>query len=255
MPDVYPLQGESVVFTGTLKSEDAFERVKTLGGQPLSFPLIQVAERFADTDEQRLQKAQQVDWLIFTSQNAVRYFHEKMKRFSMSSELFTGRIAAVGTKTAAALERIGFQVCFIPTVFSADVFVQQFQPQSDRPLHALFLRGNLASCIIREQLPFHVEEWTLYETKQKEEETNQLTQFIRTHDNVSILFASPSAVEVFAKHIAPICGWERITVCAIGHVTERALKNVGAEVDVVPETYTFIELVHALARRKEEKST
>src|SRR3954451_23028540 len=100
-----PLLDETVVFTGTPKSKDVFELVETYGGIALSLPLIQVSELSESTDELRLKACLTYDWLIFTSQSAVSAFGAKLKRHNISAELISAKIAAVGTRTAAALEK------------------------------------------------------------------------------------------------------------------------------------------------------
>ncbi|PIC63830.1 uroporphyrinogen-III synthase [Sporosarcina sp. P13] len=251
MRKALPLLGETVIFTGTPKSKEAADLVKSYGGTPISIPLIEVEEVSKKADLQKLRQAMKADWLIFTSQSAVAAFRAKMQRYDVSSGTFKGKVAAVGTRTAAALDKLGFTVSFIPSVFSADVFVKQFKPKESEKLHVVFLKGSLAGSLIREQLPFHVSEWTVYETKIATSEIDKLIRQITHKDQVSVLFASPSAVEVFSSRIAPKTTWSGFTICAIGHVTERALLKVGAPVHVKPETYTLVELVHALAKGKE----
>lgn len=246
-----PLAGETVIFTGTLKSSDVFESVKRFGGTPVALPLIQVAELTELTDELRLKACAMYDWLIFTSQSAVDAFGKKMKRHSISQEMIPVKIAAVGTKTAEALEGLGFTVEFIPTVFSADVFVQQFKPAETEVRRLLFLRGSIAGPTIKEQLPFEVDEWTVYTTERVVDSVGALIDLLQQGKQLNVLFASPSAVEVFAEEVAPQTGWEGYTIGAIGHVTERALIEVGAPVHAVPDTYTLLDLVKKLAGRKE----
>ncbi|MCG7344987.1 uroporphyrinogen-III synthase [Sporosarcina sp. ACRSL] len=252
MPESSPLKGETIIFTGTPKSLEVFDLVREYGGNPYSMPLIQVNEIEAATDESILKRCADFDWLIFTSQSAVKAFHSKMNRFTMTFQDIPSKIAAVGTQTAAALEKIGFTVEFIPSIFSADVFVKQFKPTEDSKLRVLFLKGNLAGSIIREELPFHVEEWTVYETGAKSDSVNSIIELLQMNGSNTVLFASPSAVRVFEKGVVPVIGWEGYTIGAIGHVTEKALLEAGAKVDVKPEIYTLKELVKALARRKEE---
>lgn len=251
MRNALPLSEETVIFTGTPKSQEATELVKKYGGIPISIPLIEVEEVKQKDDKKRLIDALNADWMIFTSQSAVASFRSKMLRYHISSEKYAGKVAAVGTRTAAALDQLGFEVSFIPSVFSADVFVKQFKPKESEQLNVLFLKGSLAGSLIREELPFHVSEWTVYETKSAVSSIDKLIKQITQKEQVSVLFASPSAVEVFASRVVPKTTWNGFTVCAIGHVTERALLKAGAPVHVIPETYTLVELVHALAKRKE----
>ncbi|MDW0118118.1 uroporphyrinogen-III synthase [Sporosarcina thermotolerans] len=251
MPEHGSLLGETVIFTGTLKTLEVFDLVRHYGGVPVSIPLIQVNEVEEQTDETKMKNCANFDWLIFTSQNAVRAFQSKMERFAISVNEIPSKIAAVGTRTAAALEKIGFSVEFIPSVFSADVFVKQFKPTNGE-LNVLFLKGTLAGSIIREELPFEVKEWTVYETGAKRDSIDSLVDLLKNKRNCSVLFASPSAVRVFKEDAVPIIGWEGYTIGAIGHITERALIEAGATVDVKPEIYTLKELVKSLSKRKDE---
>ena len=248
-----PLNSQTVVFTGTPKSQDVFELVTEYGGVPVSLPLIQVSELVEATDKLRLDACATYDWLIFTSQSAVEAFKKKIKRNDFSVDLIPANIAAIGTRTAAALEEIGFSVQFIPTVFSADVFVKEFQPIENDLRRLLFLRGTIAGPTISEELPFEVDEWTIYQTEKVVENVGKLSELLQSEKDVAVLFASPSAVEIFAEEVVAHTGWEGFTIGAIGHVTERALIKEGASVDVRPNTYTLKDLVEKLANRKDVK--
>lgn len=246
-----PLNGETVVFTGTPKSRDVFSLVEQYGGTPVSLPLIQVEEHVESTDQLRLEACATYDWLIFTSQSAVSAFKEKLARFDVSVETIPSQIAAIGTRTAEALEKLGFTVQFIPTVFSADVFVKEFKPTENESRRLLFLRGSIAGSTIREELPFEVDEWTIYKTERVPENAGKLIQLVKDTEKTAVLFASPSAVKVFSEEVVPSIGWAGYTIGAIGHITEKALIKVGAKVDVRPNTYTLKALVEKLANRKD----
>lgn len=246
-----PLNGETVIFTGTPKSKEAFDFVINQGGIVRSLPLIQVAERVGETDKLRLEACNTYDWLIFTSQSAVAAFAAKLERHAMGASVFETNIAAVGTKTAGALQQLGFTVQFIPTIFSADVFVKEFNPVEDDVRRLLFLRGSIAGPTISEELPFDVDEWTVYETERVLESSTEIINVIRSAPSTSVLFASPSAVTAFVEEVVPTVGWDGYTIGAIGHVTEKALTQAGAVVDVRPSIYTLSELVKKLSSRKD----
>jgi len=251
MKDSEPLKGETIVFTGTPKSRDVFELVEQYGGKPVSLPLIEVAECSEPTDKLRLEACATYDWLIFTSQSAVDAFDAKLKRFDITAESIPSNIAAIGTRTAAALEKIGFTVHFIPTVFSADVFVKEFDPKENDLRRLLFLKGSIAGATISEELPFEVDEWTVYTTNKAQHNAEKIIDLLNKEQQVNMLFASPSAVKVFVEEVLPHTGWDGYTIGAIGHITERALIAVGATVDVRPSIYTLQALVEKLARRKD----
>lgn len=246
------LQGRTIVFTGQPKSEEALLEVKRLGGDSIVFPLIRTQEVTLQ-DELFIKKLHTYEWLIFTSQNAVVAFEQKMIRHGIRIDTLLNKIAAVGSKTSRALERIGFQVTFMPTTFSADAFVQQFPMVAGHSDSCLFLRGSLAKATIKEGLSQNVDEWTVYETLPDLTNAKSLSEYLIVHPNVIVAFASPSSVEVFAREIAPKTDWNGLTIAAIGHITASALKKQGAPVHIMPTTYTWLALVQEIANWKDEK--
>lgn len=246
------LQGQTIVFTGQPKSDEAFLEVERLGGKALAFPLIRTQE-VTFQDDYFIKKLEAYEWLIFTSQNAVAAFNQKLVRHGIRIDTVINKIAAVGSKTARALESIGFQVNFMPTTFSADEFVKEFPFVAGHSDSCLFLRGSLAKPTIKDGLSQNVDEWTVYETIPDVTNAKGLRDYLKKHPNVIVAFASPSSVEVFASEIAPKTDWNRLTIAAIGHITASALKNQGAPVHIMPTTYTWLSLVQEIANWKDEK--
>lgn len=245
------LQGQTIVFTGQPKSDEAFLEVTRLGGEFISFPLIRTQEETFQ-DEQFINSLHTYDWLIFTSQNAVVAFEQKVLRHKILVDSLPCKIAAVGSKTATALERIGFHVTFTPTTFSADAFVQQFPLVAGYSDTCLFLRGSLAKATIKEGISQSVDEWTVYETLPDEGNAKSLGDYLTQHPHVFVAFASPSSVEVFTREIAPKIGWNDMTIAAIGHVTATALKKQGVAVHIQPTTYTWLALIQEIAKWKDD---
>lgn len=244
----FPLKDKTIVFTGTKKSTTVFDKITKLGGVPVYLPLIQTKELLDEHDEQKLQQALNFDWLIFTSQNAVKFFCEKVNRYQLSSKDFKAKIAAVGDKTKELLQKNGFVVDFLPTVFSADEFIKEF-PTSDTESY-LFLRGNLAKDTLKEGIP-NLQQWTVYETVENRKSINPLIQIIEQSNEVIVVFASPSAVDVFALHIAKKVGWDKVKLASIGHVTTGKIKLYGQKVTYQPKVYTMGSIVEEIIIRED----
>lgn len=254
MPNNLPLHGQHIVLTGTKMTQLVSSKITALGGIVHYLPLITVHEIQAPNDADKLQKALNSEWLIFTSQNAVKAFSDKLQRFKKTKDHCVAKIAVVGEKTAQAIEKLGFSIDFMPSTYSADIFVKEFPNHVQQLKSCLFLKGSKAKATIKEGLPFPVEEWTVYETIQTNEHASAMQQLIEQSQAVTVIFASPSAVEVFAKHIAPEIGWGGFEIAAIGHVTENALHHVGATVDFKPKKYTMMAIIDELAKRREINS-
>lgn len=245
-----PLLNDTVVLTGTSITKRAQSRIEALGGYAIHLPLIETALIESSLDAQYLQQSQQVDWLIFTSQNAVYAFIAAMKRFNRTADEWNNQIAVVGKKTADSLTKVGFDIDFMPSVFSADVMVKEFNPKLHADNSCLFVKGSMAKNTIEDGLICEVTTWTIYETVQTLAHIKQFQQMI-TEKKCTIVFASPSAVAVYAKEILPLFPWEQVTVAAIGHITEHALVDAGATEIIQPQEYTMSAVIEEIAKRKE----
>ena len=155
-----PLAGKTLFLTGSTVVQSVNEQIVQLGGTVLNYPLIEIVENVSNEEQTYIRKLSSYQWLIFTSQNAVTYFLEKCQKSNV--EIPTAhKIAAVGMKTAALLKKHGFEIDFMPSVFSADVFVKEFSLAQNET--ALFLCGSLAKSTIHDVTG--ADEWIVYETR------------------------------------------------------------------------------------------
>ncbi|WP_243297436.1 uroporphyrinogen-III synthase [Bacillus litorisediminis] len=240
-----PLKGYHVLFPRGGEAAKKFAHsVSEAGGVPHIVPLIDFRPIEFSVSKERY------DWIIFTSQNAVTYFFEKVK-----SENITARIAAVGKKTANAIERKGLMVQFTPSVYAADVFVKEFAEVIKGGDKILLPRGNLAQPVIKNELTAKgalVEDPIVYETffpRQSREQLNELLQNYK--HNMIIAFTSPSTVHHFMEVCLAIKDRmeQQEFICAvIGSSTQKALNAFGIEADIIPEQYTFDDLFKAIVK-------
>ena len=79
-------------------------------------PLIQIQE--LSFNEHLLNH--DYDWLIFSSKNAVKYFYEYLKSVKVK------KVAVIGEKTAQYCEDLNINVDFIPSDFSQEGFLKEF---------------------------------------------------------------------------------------------------------------------------------
>lgn len=250
MSNQFPLHGEHVIFTGIPRSSEAPSLTTQFGGDAIIAPLITTREIVSQEDENIILESNKYDWFIFTSQSSVHAFQAKLNRLHLDASFFQVKIAAVGSQTAAALEKIGFTVDFIPSTFSADVFVEEFPVHSSEDERCFFFRGNLAKDTITNGLENHVDIWTIYETVEVDENKERIRKLIESDTNCSIIFTSPSTAEVFHRSIGIYTGYKSFTICTIGHITKEYIESLGATVHVMPETYTLTAIINKLAKWK-----
>lgn len=245
------LQDKTIVLTGTNKTAPVKKLIEDNGGEYAVFPLIKAKELLSPEDARWLAGLHCYDWLIFTSQNAVQTFIDKCKRAEMEVRKLDCKIASVGSRTTTLLEKHGLKVHFMPTTYSADVFVNEFPKVAEHEEKKLFLRGNLAKPTIRQGVA-NVTEWIIYETCTDDSSIIPLTELLQQKEAI-VVFASPSAVEVFHEKIAPVVGWQQISAAAIGHITAAALRRHGVQVYVQPETYTMQAVIEEIILLEEEQ--
>ena len=221
------LKGKTVVFTGSTFPKEATDKVEALGGKAHYLPLIETSVRQAEGPD-----FSGYGWLIFTSRTSAEAFCQ------LHAEEVP-KIAAVGDKTAEVLRRNGYEVAFIPRVFSADSFVKEF-PAVAQGQKCLFIKGALAKNTIT-SMPLPVDEWIIYDTHPKLDNAHLL----KVMKGSIIIFASPSAVSAYRT----VGGdWSDIEVAAIGHITEKAIKDEGGHIDFIPATYTYLDVINEIAK-------
>ncbi|MDR1412909.1 MAG: uroporphyrinogen-III synthase [Actinomycetes bacterium] len=218
------------------------------------------------------------DWLLFTSANAVERFFRYMtvgtpsdRESQLVSErtaicpqsvrkaVPTGcapRVAAVGTATAAALERRGIRVDMVPQDFRAEGLIAEFEriaaahdtsstgnvsgqvSAQARAVRILLPRALKAREILPEQLKalgFTVDVAPVYQTLCATPTPDELAELTMTDGSPAadgIVFASPSAARNFAD-IVNGAGMDALTylkaldIIAIGEVTAETVRELG----------------------------
>ena len=234
--------GKTIILTGSSVVQSVSQLIEQNAGEVKHFPLIEIVENISPTDEEMVQKLHCYNWLIFTSQNAVRFFLQKCERYNYKINNLNTKIVAIGDRTAKHLLQAKLFVHFMPSTYSADVLVKEFQLAEGEK--ALFIRGSLAKSTIKDAL--NADEWTVYETRPSKKYLSDLEQCIVTSKEPIVIFASPSAVDVYAKEIVPLLDWHYVKVASIGHITTATLAKYGVTPIVQPKTYTMHAVIEQL---------
>lgn len=232
-----PLSGKTIILTGSKAIRSIEHYIEAHGGRALRYPLIETREVVSAADRKWIERLSDYEWLIFTSQNAVQFFITKLEREGLSAFDLHNQIAAVGEKTADLLKQSSFPIHFMPSVYSADYFVQEFTGTGK----CLFVRGSLAKPTITEGLG--ADEWTVYETVPTTIHCASIIHTLTAQPETIVVFASPSAVDLFAEHVATQIGWLNVRCASIGHITTEALAKYGVTPVVQPKRYTMKSVI------------
>jgi hydroxymethylbilane synthase len=249
-----PLRGKRIVITRPLDQARTFhDMLVDVGAQPLLIPAIRI-EPAADMAplHDALHNLSRYDWLIFTSANGANIFWQELYALGYGADhLAPILIAAVGDKTAQALEARGVTVDFVPAVYVAEAIAVGLGDLHDQrvllPVAALS----------REVLPdlltaqgAQVTRLDIYETLPSRLDAAQLAPLA---DGVDVItFTSSSTVQNLVTAVSQVENGRFLphlyaaTIACIGPKTAVTARGLGLRVDLVAGEHTMEGLVEAL---------
>ncbi|MGB8839315.1 MAG: uroporphyrinogen-III synthase, partial [Candidatus Acidiferrales bacterium] len=231
--------------------------LEALGATVLALPTVSFAppESPAELDA-ALERIAAFDWILFTSQNAVRFFCRRWietgRERSALGSLRAG-IAAVGAATArgAAAERM--RVDYIAQTQTGESLAAELRdsmvgkevllPRSDR------VDDRLPAALREAGATVH--EIVAYRTLRPESLDSEILNSVRRAEIAAIVFASPSAFHNLAAFVTPgelATLSRRIEFAAIGTTTTRALREAGLRVAIESNESSSAGLADAIAK-------
>lgn len=248
------LAGKRVVVTRAMAQ--AVELLKALqyaGAIPILLPVIRILppENFLQLDAM-LRNLNNFDWILFTSQNAVRVVEERLEVFGGESrqgisELLAG---AVGETTASEAAHAGFNVAHVASKPLGTALVEELggRLHGKRILLPRSDRANPDMTVALEKFGAETTEIIAYRTVS--ESVADGDAVLKAMGADAVLFFSPSAVEGFDS----VCGVGKLRefaargiVLASGPVTLSALEAAGITTAVAAKEPSVARIIEALA--------
>lgn len=253
------LVGKRVVITRAAEqAQETAAQLSELGAIPIVFPTIQFValESAKEPLTVALNEIKKYNWLIFTSQNGVRFFdHLIWEIYAKYDGVAFGappKIAAIGVKTAALLKRKGFHVNLVPDEYVGESLVDAMGKIHGQ--HILLPRAKKGRPelveLMRERGAI-VDEIALYDTISADPTPESLAELNKGFD--AVLFTSPSTVHRFAYQVAnchalSLASIGNFVVGCIGEVTRRSAEAHNLTVNIMPEEATMDSFIAALVK-------
>ncbi|HEY4741999.1 MAG TPA: uroporphyrinogen-III synthase [Candidatus Acidoferrales bacterium] len=276
-----PLSGKSVVVTRAAEqARELIARLESFGAEVLLLPTVS----FADPEDTvildaTLRSLERIDWILFTSENAVKYFARRARSLGIVLGERRGgtKVGAVGPMTAAAAAAEGLAVDYVAKRHNAEALAQELRGElaGKRVLlpHSDLAKDDLARLL--GECAGQVIEVVAYRTIAPGSETAVPTGRIRgTEDSVdpaaaalrrirsgnvdAISFASPSAFRNFAELVGTDVMRalsESAKFAAIGPTTARAIREDGWNVAIESSESTSDGLGDAVAAYFEKEAS
>jgi uroporphyrinogen-III synthase len=215
--------------------------LRTLGLTVLGWPVLRIGPA-ADVGplEQALRRLNQFDWLVFASQHAVT---EVVRRVPVPPAYLN--IAAVGARTAQALQAAGWAVNAVPEEQSAEALVVLMAALLTPGSQVLFPAGSRSLPTLRTGLTAagaNVTQVEAYATNTAALDVAACHDWVERRAIGAVTFTSPSAVTELDRALGP-AAFDRLldsaTAITLGPTTGRALAARGyASVLALPPTLT-----------------
>lgn len=250
-----PLFGRRIVVTRAREQASEFKTILAeLGAQCIEFPTIAIEPPPSwEPLDAAIGRLSSYDWIIFTSVNGVRLFMQRLRlRGRDVRELHGLRLAAIGPKTAEALEQMGLCPDLVPSEYRAEAILDGLFGEELKGRRFLLPRALVA----RDVLPETLRQWgaeidviPAYQTVLPREKTSEMIEWLRSGGIDCLTFTSSSTVSnffsLFEKDaILPLL--RGVCVACIGPITAKTAQEHGLEVDVMPSDYTIAGLVGAI---------
>jgi len=218
------------------RAKEQFEEIKDLflknGLNPIPFPTIKITPMDFSINED-------FDIYIFTSANAVKFFHQKMPIIKNKM------IIAVGSKTAEKLRELGYKDIIIPDLFSEEGVLEYIKKNNLEDKKIALIRALEGINTLTENIK-NIKLIPVYQTSlNKPENANQIKDMILNSKIDYILFTSPSTIDGFFYTFEneSIDLLKKVKIAVIGKTTEKALNQKGLKADIIPEKYTIEEVI------------
>jgi uroporphyrinogen III methyltransferase / synthase len=252
--DSFPLFGKRVLVPRAAHQAEATARaIRERAAEPVLFPVIEIAD---PSDRAPLLSAAEAlssyDFVIFTSANGVERFFATLAELGRDARAFgSARLAVIGPKTAAALERRGLRADVVAEEFIGEGVGKAILEQGGAK-RVLIPRAEVARDALPEMLKkagAHVDVVAAYRTlPASAERARGLRELFETGGVDVALFTSGSTVSSLTALLGDDAAslLARVVVASIGPVTSRALAERGVTPAVTAEVYTVAGLLDAL---------
>jgi uroporphyrinogen-III synthase len=206
------------------------------------------------------------DWLILTSVNGVRFFFERLTQLGYRSEDLQAKrhvhIVAVGSATAAALERYHVQADLIPEEYVGEGIIAALLKDAEQRgtsligQRVLLARAAEARKVLvadLQQAGALVDEVPTYYTlpvAANDVRGQEILQLLHNRQLDIVTFTSSSTVRNFVAWLKS-CAVEtsllhQIQIASIGPITSQAARQLGLHVDIEAKEFTIDGLVNAI---------
>jgi uroporphyrinogen III methyltransferase/synthase len=222
------------------------------GAECVEMPLIEIKQLsdYSALDE-AIRRIEKYNWLIFTSQNGVKYFKKRLRSLKKDIRVLKGvKVACIGPKTKMAVESLGIRIDISPGEFTQEGLVDSFKKINIKGKNILIARAKEARDVLPDSLKkmgANVSVLAAYKAELRKE--RHRSGFLKDLDLVT--FTSSSCVEGFFRNFSRKEIFSRnnkFKIASIGPITSQTLRRRGLKAHIQARAYTLDGLAEAIVK-------
>lgn len=254
--DNRPLFGKRIVVTRSRSQASKLVHVLDAKGALCEeIPTILIDKPSDDYQgmDESIEKLSSFDWIIFTSQNGVNCFFDRLyKKGKDARALGHLKIGAIGPVTAKELHHYGLSADCVPKKYKAEDLLEEMKHQVKAGDSILIPRAKEARSILPEgliEVGANVKVVEAYQTVPDGENKEKLISLLEKKEVDIITFTSSSTVHNLIKQIdGRIELLDGVSLACIGPITAATCRDYHLNPDIVSDVYTIDGLVEAIEK-------
>ena len=243
--DGLPMKGKTVVVTRPEdRSGTLTQRLRELGAEVVDYPCIRTVAREENPElEEAIGNLSRYRCLVFTSPAGPEIFFRRLRAAGRDARALSGlTLAAIGPKTAKAMERFGVTADLVPETYDSDHLAKALEAVEGPVLLCRASRGSTAlpEMLERKGIPFA--DVPVYDTVYAAPAPQKVDALLG--ETLLVTFTSASTVRGFVESL-PGRDLKNVIGCCIGKQTEAEAKKYGLAT-VVSQEATMESLVECI---------
>ena len=243
--DCLLLKGKTVVVTRPEdRSGTLTQRLRELGAEVVDYPCIRTVAREENPElEEAIGNLSRYRCLVFTSPAGPEIFFRRLRAAGRDARALSGlTLAAIGPKTAKALEKHGVTADLMPETYDSDHLAKTLEAVEGPVLLCRASRGSTAlpEMLERKGIPFA--DVPIYDTVYTAPDPQKVDALLG--EKLLVTFTSASTVRGFVESL-PGRDLKNVIGCCIGKQTEAEAKKYGLTT-VVSQEATMESLMETI---------
>ena len=243
--DGLPMKGKTVVVTRPEdRSGTLTQRLRELGAEVVDYPCIRTVAREENPElEEAMENLSRYRCLVFTSPAGPEIFFRRLRAAGRDARALSGlTLAAIGPKTAKAMERFGVTADLVPETYDSDHLAKALEAVEGPVLLCRASRGSTAlpEMLERKGIPFA--DVPVYDTVYAAPAPQKVDALLG--ETLLVTFTSASTVRGFVESL-PGRDLKNVIGCCIGKQTEAEAKKHGLAT-VVSQEATMESLMETI---------